>query len=286
MFDVWQLLAVGGIGLIAGVLGGMLGIGGSAIMIPGLAILFGLERTPGMNQHLYQASAMIANIAVSVPAAMRHARAKAIVPQALRYMIPAALVFVLLGVWLSNLPVFEGTANGKRLAQILGAFLAYEVVLNVIRLIRGQEVHTQIKATHVTGPRSSAVGAMMGTIGGLLGIGGGALAVPMQQLIMHLPLRNAIANSSTIICVSSLVGAIYKNATLSQHFPDGTPAGTAALTSLTVAMALAPTAWVGGRLGASLTHRLPIRQVRIGFVILMAFAAWKMMGIPALWHWF
>jgi uncharacterized membrane protein YfcA len=41
---------------------------------------------------------------------------------------------------------------------------------------------------------------------------------------------------------------------------------------------LAPGALVGGRLGAVLTHRLPLRGVRAAFVVLMVVAAWRMMG--------
>jgi len=60
------------IGLAAGALGGLLGIGGSIIMIPALAIFLGDD------QHLYQAAAMVVNIAVALPAAIRHKRAGAL----------------------------------------------------------------------------------------------------------------------------------------------------------------------------------------------------------------
>ena len=38
--DLWHFAAVLVLGLVAGVLGGMLGVGGSVIMIPGLVLLF------------------------------------------------------------------------------------------------------------------------------------------------------------------------------------------------------------------------------------------------------
>ena len=43
------------IGLVAGFLGGLLGIGGAVVMIPALIWAF------GENQHLYQAATMICN---------------------------------------------------------------------------------------------------------------------------------------------------------------------------------------------------------------------------------
>ena len=51
------------IGLVMGVFGGLLGIGGSAVMIPAMIIFF------KGNQHLYQSSAMICNFFVAVSAA-------------------------------------------------------------------------------------------------------------------------------------------------------------------------------------------------------------------------
>ena len=97
------------IGMVAGTLGGLLGVGGSVVMIPALALLFGT----GKNQHLYQAAAMTANIAVALPAAARHRKAGALRPQVLRWMLPIALISIVLGVLASNLPVFKGGEGGQ-----------------------------------------------------------------------------------------------------------------------------------------------------------------------------
>lgn len=266
------------LGLLAGALGGMLGVGGSVVMIPGLAILFSFNKSAEPNQHLFQASAMIVNVVVSVPAMLRHRKAGALVSDALVWMLPAALVFILVGVWVSNLPVFEGAAGGRWLGRLLAVFLVYVIVLNSLKL-RTRTPAEQVDAKHVTPARGLTVGAVMGTIAGLLGIGGGAIAVPLQQVLMKLPLRNCIGNSSAIICISAGVGAIYKNATLAQHTSIAGANPIDWHTSLLIAVLLAPTAWFGSRLGAGLTHRLPLRQVRVAFILLMAVAAWKMAAI-------
>ena len=266
------------LGLLAGTFGGMLGVGGSVIIIPGLAILFTYSDSVDPNQHLFQASAMIVNVVVSVPAMLRHRKAGVLVGDALVWMLPAALVFMLIGVWVSNLPIFRGAENGRWLGRLLAVFLVYVIVLNV-RKLRDHSQHTLDEKPMTTPIRGLGVGSVMGSIAGLLGIGGGAIAVPLQQVWMKLPLRNCIGNSSAIICISATVGAIYKNATLTHH------AGQDGLvidwhTSLLIALLLAPTAWVGSRIGAGLTHKLPLRQVRIAFIGLMAVAAWKMAHLP------
>lgn len=265
------------LGLVAGTLGGMLGVGGSIVMIPGLAILFSLDRTPEPNQHLFQAAAMIVNVVVSLPAALRHRKADALVADALVWMLPAALVCVLAGVWVSNLPVFDGADGGRWLGRLLAVFLVYVIVVNVQKL-RAKSAPLSADDRHVTAARGLSVGAAMGSVAGLLGIGGGAIAVPLQQVLLKLPLRQCIGNSSAIICISATIGAVYKNASLAQHATLSNPIDWR--TSLLIALMLAPTAWVGGRAGAALTHRLPLRQVRIAFIGLMIVAAWKMAALP------
>lgn len=254
------------IGLVAGVLGGMLGVGGSVIMIPGLTLLL------GYNQHQYQAAAMLANVAVSIPAAMRHRKAGAMVPRAIKWMLPAALVFVVVGVAVSNLVIFQGEDGAIWLGRVLAVFLLYVIWVNIRRLA-SRIIEPPSDHTHLSPKRCSLVGTAMGSVAGLMGIGGGAIAVPLQQVVLRLPLRSCIANSSAIICITASIGCIYKIGTLDIH-------GRLPSDAIMTGLMLAPTAWIGGRIGASLTHRLPIRQVRIAFIVLMIVATWKMAALP------
>ncbi len=257
-------------GLIAGVLGGMLGVGGSVIMIPAMVVLFGQgNRDAGFNQHLYQAAAMIINVCVVAPAFLRHRKAGAVRIDAVRIMLPVALVFILLGVAASNLPVFRDGRGPVWLGRVLAVFLVYVIVLNVRRLIQGGR-EGEVDPI-ITRGRAAPVGAIMGFVAGLMGIGGGAIAVPLQQMLLRLPLRQCIANSTAIIVCTAGVGALAKTLTL--------PAGSRATDALLLAGILAPTAIVGGYLGGSLTHKLPVRAVRVAFVLLMVAAAYKMAGL-------
>ncbi|HYW76101.1 MAG TPA: sulfite exporter TauE/SafE family protein, partial [Gammaproteobacteria bacterium] len=190
----------------------------------------------------------------------------------LLWILPAALLFVLVGVWTANLSVFSG-GGSVWLGRIFAGFLVYVIYINIRRLVQGPR---QLKPDNARLPAPAgglAVGTAMGFSSGLLGIGGGGIAVPLQQILLKLPLRTCIANSSAIICISASVGAIYKTLTLPQH--QDSP-----ITGLLIGALLAPTAAIGGRLGATLTHRLPDRSVRIAFVCLMIVGAWKMAALP------
>ncbi|MCG8614589.1 MAG: sulfite exporter TauE/SafE family protein, partial [Desulfobacterales bacterium] len=207
---------------------------------------------------------------VVVPAALRHRRANAIQFDVLKRVAPFALVFILVGVWLSNLAIFDGPEGVIWLGRVLAIFTVYIIVVNVRRLF---EPRLEISGERtVTYPRGSAVGVAVGVQAGLMGVGGGALAVPLQQVLMHLPLRNCIANSTMLICITAGFGAIYKNATLAGHGLDWR-------ISVSIALMLAPTAMLGGYFGGKLTHRLPLGWVRVLFIGLMCAAAWKMAAI-------
>ena len=276
-FQPETLAAIALIGLIAGTLGGLLGVGGSVITIPGMAILFGT----GENQHLYQAAAMTANLAVAIPAARRHRKAGALNPAVLRWMLPVAIVGIVLGVLASNLSIFKDEAGGLWLGRILAAFMVYVVIVNIRKLMHlsAGKPRADLDNAKITPTRSGGAGAVMGLAAGLLGIGGGALAVPLQQMLTKIPLRNAIANSSFVMVFSAGIGALLKLYTLDQHYPTTLDAEPAWQVAGLLALVLAPTAILGAGLGAKLTHTLPVQYVRFAFVLLMIAAAFKMAAV-------
>ena len=87
-------LILSSLGLVMGFFGGLLGIGGSAIMIPALVLLY----SGSENQHLFQASAMICNFFIAAPAVLSHYRAGAIQRPIVIRLIPAASAGMLAGV--------------------------------------------------------------------------------------------------------------------------------------------------------------------------------------------
>lgn len=252
-----------------GFTGGLIGIGGSMVMIPLMAIVF------GENQHLYQAAAMICNVFVGLSAAIAHWRAGKLMFSVLSWMVPFALGSVLLGVWVSNLSVFEGD-NSYLLARVFGIFMFYVVGYNLLKLykeVRGLHIEPE-HPDHfcVTSLRSGVTGTFTGFFAGLLGIGAGGVSTPLQQLLMKLPIRRAMSNSAAGMVLMALVGAIYKNASLTQH-------GINPLESLKMAAFLVPTAFIGGMAGGHLMHILPRRLIRAVFVGLIFLAAVKMITV-------
>jgi len=265
--DVVVLLAIG---LCMGLLGGMLGIGGSVFMIPALTVVYGED------QHLYQAAAMICNFFVAGASMIAHHKADAFIKGVLVWLIPVGILGILGGVMLSNLPVFSGDKS-YLLARIFGGFLVYVVLYNSWRMY----MHLHPKMISDRKPLESRglfrffsglCGAVTGLAAGLLGIGAGTVATPLQQISLKLPIRNAMSNSAvTIVCISWL-GAIYKNATLAQHNIELSE-------SLKIAGLVIPGAIVGGFIGGHLMHTLPKNLVRAVFIGVCILAAVKLLTV-------
>ncbi len=248
-------------GFFAGFTGGLLGIGGSIIMIPAMTEMLKPD------QHLYQASAMIVNFFVVVPSAIQHYKAGAINGPLIRRLLPIAMICVVVGVTISEHPAFHG-AGEARLRFLFGLFLLFIAAYDLYRLVRKSapgaagEAHIQPSWGF-----AAAVAVPTGLTAGLLGVGGGVLAVPLQRRFLQVPIRQAIANSATLIIATSFIGAIVKNYTLVTYH------GRNLSTSLMLAGVLIPTAIVGASIGSRLTHRLHRRLVQVAFFLLMLFVA-------------
>lgn len=256
-------------GLVAGVAGGLVGIGGSIIMIPVMTLMLAVD------QHVAQAAAMIVNGFVAAPAAWQHWRHKAMQPAVVARLAPAAALAAIAGVWVSEWPIFAGE-NQIRLARIFGGFLLYTAIFNFWRMFRPakplDETAVEQKKTLRT---VLGVGLPTGFSGGLLGVGGGIVCIPLQQLILRTRLRHAIANSSATIVFVAVVGAIVKNLALAAR---GVPFSASGW----LAAVLIPMGFIGGLTGGKLTHVLPRFWVRLALGIVLLAASYKLLTRKAL----
>ena len=257
------------IGLCMGLVGGTLGIGGAVFMIPALTFVF------GENQHLYQAASMICIFFVSGASMIAHHKADLVSKELLLRMIPAAMLGILAGVAMSNLPLFEGS-NDYLLSRVFGGFLVYVAAYNTLRLYRsitqGPPQNTEQPPAEPKTSLGWLVGLTTGIASGLLGMGAGTVATPLQQLLLKSPMKRAMSHSAAVIVSISWLGAIYKNATLGQHGIEFTE-------SLKTAICIIPGAIIGGTIGGHLMHALPKNIVRAIFIGICILAAIKLLTV-------
>ena len=87
----------------------------------------------GNTQHLLQAAAMVTNVFIAAPASLAHFQAKAVMKSVVVWLVPTALVGILLGVTLSNSSLFA-RQNGAYLAMVLAGFLLFVAAYNTVRV--------------------------------------------------------------------------------------------------------------------------------------------------------
>ncbi|MCH2136258.1 MAG: sulfite exporter TauE/SafE family protein [Phycisphaerales bacterium] len=260
-----HILGLLGIGMMAGALGGMLGIGGGVVIIPMITLILGHEI------HLAQAASMTTTPFVAIAAALGHRRERAVCVGAVKRIAPVACVAIICGVtlsiWIPNL----------WLQITFGTFLIYVAWTNLSRLMRPRGGEDTWKAPSYvpTWSRCVVVGLCLGFGAGILGIGGGLITVPLLGFVCFLPLRQAIATSSAIMVCTSIVGAIYKDVTLLDT--PGLAESVKWWDPLEIAAWLVPACLLSSWCGARLSHKMPLRAIRGAFVVLVVAASIKLL---------
>ena len=274
--ELQLIITIAAIGFAGGLLGGLLGIGGSIIVIPLLTLV------KGNNQQLYQATAMIMNIAVGASATLKHHLKGAIQVKVVLKILPAASVGILAGVALSNIiptlwlqVVFALALMGIAVSEVKGAFQPARPAQE-----KTESELNDDATSKKSGLANVMIGGFTGLCSGLLGIGGGIIIIPLLKKYSGFSMKAAIPASSATMLITASIGAFYKNIELPNlQAPDGSPLEIS--TSLVIAACLIPPAFVGSYIGASMMHRLPMTVIKRAFALLLVIAAWRM-GYTAL----
>ena len=271
-FSLSQQVALLAIGALAGIAGGLLGVGGGIVMIPAMALLFG-DPWGRDSFHAYNLASITTAIVLSIPAAIRHTREKAVIYRMLPGILPLALLGVVGGVLLAGQLTGEHTRTLKR---IFGVFLEFVVLVSVFQEWRSARGEPHLCNSCPLPTRRTLIGLIVGlpagVIAGLLGVGGGIWAVPAQSLLLGVRIRQAIATSTVMIIAVAIATSIGLSIDLARLGNDPPLHHVA----WWLALWLAPGALVGGWCGAGLTHRLPVRWLRYIFQALLAATGLKL----------
>ena len=283
-------------GLFGGMIGGLLGIGGSVGIIP-LATIF---ISPDKQQ--LQCAAMLCNVAVASTAYRRYLMAGKIEWTFARRIVPAAIIFVLAGVAASTV------IDASSFRVMFAAFLMVVAVREFRLLAIGSE-HAPDDARELSPARGAGIGAIMGFLSGLLGIGGGVVGVPLMRAWARIPMKRAVVTSVCTMVPLAMVGATMKSITLwntpvdangatmttlaagsaaaattSNAASSATIPSNALIPALWIAACLIPTAMVGSWIGATINVHVTGKAVRwVLATYLPLAAAW--MAWPVIVQW-
>lgn len=176
------------VGAFAGLLAGLLGIGGGLALIAVLVwILPAHGIAPDTAMHVALASSMASIVATTAASAWAHHRRRSVLWPTVAWMIPGLLI----GGWL-------GSRFAVRLDEaVLRACVAGYCFVSALQLGLGRQ-RTGLGADAVPrGPWLSAAGAGIGAVSSVVGIGGGSMTVPLLVWRGVAPVR-AVGTSAAV----------------------------------------------------------------------------------------
>ena len=258
--DLILLITLGGL---VGFFAGLLGIGGGAIMVPALTAYFLWQSfEPSVVVHMALATSMsciVINALLSIKAHQRH--------QAIQWPLVLKLSpMVVVGSVLASLWVISLTS--KTIALVFLILMSLVAVQMIVGFKPSSTTASDIKLIE-----SSLVGFFIGLISATVAIGGGSLTVP--YLHWHqVKLPQAIATAAAIGLPLALAGSLVFSIQGSKltHLPEQT----IGYIYWPATLLLSTGSLITTRIGANLTHQLPVKTLKVIFAILIIALAVQM----------
>jgi uncharacterized membrane protein YfcA len=250
-------------GAVAGLVAGLLGVGGGIVIVPVLFHLFSQQGVdPALRMHLAVGTSL-ATIVVTAWRSVRshHARGAVDVDLLRGWLAP-----VLLGVLLGS--ALAGLAGGRTLALVF-ATVALAVALH---MAFGRE-SWQLAQRPPLGAGRAALGAGIGFLSLLMGLGGGTLGVPVLTLF-GLPVHRAVGTAAGLGLVIGVPGAL-SFAWSGWGAPGLPPLSLGYVNGLGFAL-IVPATWLAAPVGARLAHRAPQRTLRRLFALFLVATSLRM----------
>jgi uncharacterized membrane protein YfcA len=246
-----------GAGALTGLLAGLFGVGGGAVMVPVLYQLFGVVGVP---EELKMQLAVGTSLAVIVPTSIR---------SFLAHRARGAVDEALLRAW--ALPIVGGVAIGSWFAsfappavfKLVFVLVAWATAAKLGFGKASWKLADDIPAE----PWRSVIGVVTGVLSALMGIGGGSI-VNLVMSFCNRPILQSVATASGVGVLISIPGAV--------GFMAAGWSRTALLPPLSIgfvsligAALIMPTSVFVAPIGARLAHRLDKRTLEIGFALFL-----------------
>jgi uncharacterized membrane protein YfcA len=260
--DIVTLVIMGGL---AGMMAGLLGIGGGALIVPVLVIVFERQGVnPGIIMQLALGTSLATIVFTAISSILAHQKRGAVNWVIFRQIAPGIVV---------------GTLLGSLVADALSSHvLRWMFVVFMFAVAAQMSRGTMVIAAHAKLPGRvgmSAAGSIIGVASALFGIGGGSLSVPFQTWC-GVPAKQAVATSSAIglpIALSGTVGFIA--AGLGE---PGLPAWSIGYVVLPAFAGVVTGSTLAAPFGARLAHRLSDATLRRVFAVFVT-----VLGLRMLW---
>ena len=238
------------LGIVAGVLAGLLGVGGGLVLVGALAVLLPLQGVPpGIAMQAALATSLASVIATAAASTFAHARRGAVLWRHVAWLVPGLLVGAFLG------GRFATGLDGASLRWFVVAYCLLAATQLAFDLPRRREAAV---AETPRGPWLTGAGTAIGAVSAVVGIGGGSMTVPLLVWRGIPPVR-AVATSSACGVAIGLSAAI---SYASAGGAVGMPAGSLGYVFVPAAVGIVLTSLPMAPVGARLAHRIDGRTLK------------------------
>jgi uncharacterized membrane protein YfcA len=264
MLSLVNMSLLGALGLVAGTLSGLFGIGGGMVIVPGLFYLFGVMGLPEMTlMHLAAGTSMTIMIFTATSSMLSHHLQGNVQWPMLWRILPSIAVGVILGKLLAN------QLNSQWLEGLFGVFLLMVALKIFLGLPTLEQADTPPKTKWI-----SLVGTILGFKSGVLGIGGGAISVPFL-LYSGLSMGQASGTSAAFTFPIALIGTA---SCLWLVPPEIGVTGVTGTVYWPAVALVAPFTMLGAPIGAQLSHVIPQAQLKRLFALFLLGLGLRLLG--------
>ncbi|MFY8205756.1 MAG: sulfite exporter TauE/SafE family protein [Arenimonas sp.] len=255
------------LGIAAGLLSGLLGIGGGLLLVGALILLLPAQGVPeSIVVPVALASSLASIVLTGLSSAYAHHRREAVLWPSVLWLVPG----MLLGAVVAGFGVVQWAGPGLR-----WVVAGYCVLVALQLFANWPRANTAATAKTPTGWPWSVAGLLIGAVSAVVGIGGGSMTVP-ALIWRGVPAVKAVATSAVCGVFIALAAAL----TYSQlHNPHPMPDYSLGYVYLPAALGVAVTSVLCAPLGARWAHQLPapvLKKLFAAFLLLMALSLlWK-----------
>ncbi len=254
------------LGVVAGVLAGLLGVGGGLIIVPVLLWLFqSRDFSPMVVMHLAVGTSLATIVITSISSLVAHHRRGAVLWPLVARLTPGIVLGALSGAAIADL------FSSIWLQRLFACF----VILLSMQMAYGVQVEEHRTLPGRVG--TLAASWVIGAVSAMAGIGGGSLTVPFLHW-NSVSIRNAVATSSACglpIALAGMSGFILAG----QGYTD-LPPGSSGFVYWPALPGIAAATLLSAPLGAALAHTLPVVVLRRIFALLLL-----LIGVKLLLNW-
>ncbi len=251
------------LGAFAGVLAGLLGIGGGLVIVPMLNIAFEWQNFPDVHiQHIALGTSLATIIFTSISSMRAHHKRGAINYTAFWRLTPGIVTGTYLGAWIASI------MSTLFLKVLFGVFLYYVAT----QMLLGIKPPSSRELPGKVG--TFGVGNGIGVFSALVGIGGGTLTVPFLSWC-NMTMHTAIATAAAVglpIALSGTAGFVFNGIGV-----EGIPGPHVGYVYIPAFLGIIATSMLTAPLGAKLAHSLPVDKLKRIFAVLLFAVGTKML---------